>query len=137
MFQALYKDETDEKDHILKKFLLEYSCFITLYQFLLYNKVNQLYVYIYPLFFGFPSPLGHHRALEFPVLYGSSHQLSILYIVSIVYIYWEIGIDINSLQLSNQQRKQTDKISFLIQYEAESGKGKNIYIKFNVTKSAQ
>ena len=31
MFQALYKDETDEKDHILKKFLLEYSCFITLY----------------------------------------------------------------------------------------------------------
>ena len=28
--------------------LLEYNCFIMLCQFLLYNKVNQLYVYIYP-----------------------------------------------------------------------------------------
>ena len=33
-------------------------------QFLLYSKVNQLYVHIYPLFFGFPSHLGHHRALN-------------------------------------------------------------------------
>ena len=33
-------------------------------QFLLYSEVNQLYVYIYPLFFGFPSHLGHHRALS-------------------------------------------------------------------------
>ena len=32
--------------------------------FLLYSKVNQLYVYIYPLFFGFPSHLGHHRSLS-------------------------------------------------------------------------
>ena len=28
--------------------LLEYTCFTMLCQFLLYNKVNQLYVYIYP-----------------------------------------------------------------------------------------
>ena len=28
--------------------LLEYNCFTMLCQFLLYNKVNQLYVYIYP-----------------------------------------------------------------------------------------
>ena len=42
-----------------------FNCFTMLYSFLLYNKVNQLYVYIYPL----PSPpdsphppcLGHHR----------------------------------------------------------------------------
>ena len=33
-------------------------------QFLLYIKVNHLYVYIYPLFFRFPSHLGHHRALS-------------------------------------------------------------------------
>ena len=33
-------------------------------QFLLYSKVNQLYVYIYPLFFGFSSHLGHHSALS-------------------------------------------------------------------------
>ena len=32
-------------------------------QFLLYSKVNQLYRYISPLSFGFPS-LGHHRALS-------------------------------------------------------------------------
>ena len=30
--------------------------------FLLYCKVNQLYVYIYPSLFGFPSHLSHHRA---------------------------------------------------------------------------
>ena len=35
-----------------------------LYQFLLYSKVNQLYEYIYPLFFRFPSHLGHHRSLS-------------------------------------------------------------------------
>ena len=29
-------------------FLLEYNCFIMVCQFLLYNKVNQLYIYIYP-----------------------------------------------------------------------------------------
>ena len=45
-------------------FLLEYSCFTILCQFLLYSKVNQLYIYIYSLFFGFPSYLGHHRALS-------------------------------------------------------------------------
>ena len=35
-----------------------------LFQFLLYSKVNQLYIYTYPLFFGFPCHLGHHRALS-------------------------------------------------------------------------
>ena len=34
-------------------------------EFLLYNKVNQLDIYIYiPNFFLFPSLLGHHRALS-------------------------------------------------------------------------
>ena len=36
--------------------------FTMLCQFLLYSKVNQLYVYIYPLFYAFPSHSGHHRA---------------------------------------------------------------------------
>ena len=44
------------------KILLEYSYFTT-YYFLLYNKLNQLYVYIYPLLLGFSSHIGHHRAL--------------------------------------------------------------------------
>ena len=32
--------------------------------FLLYSKRNHSYVYIYPLFFIFPSHLGHHRTLS-------------------------------------------------------------------------
>ena len=38
-----------------------HSCFTMLYQFLLYSKVNQLYVYIYALFFRFPFHLGYSR----------------------------------------------------------------------------
>ena len=42
-----------------------------LWQFLLYSKVKQPQVYIYPLFPVFPSQLGHHSAgVEFPVLYS-------------------------------------------------------------------
>ena len=41
-----------------------YSCFTVLCWFLLYSKVNQPYVYTYPLFFGFLFHLGHHRALS-------------------------------------------------------------------------
>ena len=32
--------------------------------FLLFSKVNQPYVYLYHLFFGFPSCVGYHRALS-------------------------------------------------------------------------
>ena len=45
-------------------FKLEYNCFTLLCQFLLYCKVNQPCVYMYPLSFGFPSHLGHHRTLS-------------------------------------------------------------------------
>ena len=52
-------------------FLLRYNCFTILCLFLLYNKMNQLYVYKYPLVPGSPSypiahttHLGHHRALS-------------------------------------------------------------------------
>ena len=45
-------------------FFIDYSCFTMLCQFLLYSKVNQPHVYIYPLFLGFHSHLGHHRALN-------------------------------------------------------------------------
>ena len=62
---AITKHETDSYYVIIFiKFLLEYSCFTILCQFILYSKVNQLCVYIYPLFFGFPSHLGYHRALS-------------------------------------------------------------------------
>ena len=52
--------------------LLEYNCFTMVRQFLLYNKGNQLYIYIYPhipslLRFPpshppYPIPLGGHKA---------------------------------------------------------------------------
>ena len=48
---------------------LVYNCFTMLCEFLLYNEVNQLYVYIYPhppplgpfSYSAHPTPLGHHR----------------------------------------------------------------------------
>ena len=49
---------------IFKKFLLAYSRFTMLCYFLLYSKVNQFYVYIYPLFFRFFFHIGHYRVLR-------------------------------------------------------------------------
>ena len=48
----------------LKNFYLCVMGFTMLGWFLPYSEVNQLHVYIYPLFFGFPAHLGHHRALS-------------------------------------------------------------------------
>ena len=54
--------------------LLEYNCFTMVCQFLLYNKVNQLYIYIYPHISSllrlppshppYPTPLGGHKTLS-------------------------------------------------------------------------
>ena len=51
--------------------LLEYNCFTMVCYFLLYNKVNQLYIYIYPRISSilhlppsrppYPTPLGGHK----------------------------------------------------------------------------
>ena len=56
-------------------------------QFLLYCTVTQPYVYIYPLLFGFPPHLGNHRALSRVPCAVGSHQLAILYLLSIECIY--------------------------------------------------
>ena len=74
--------------------LLEYNCFTMLCQLLLYNKVNQLYVYIYPhissLLHHPPPSLSHPfrwtQSMELISLcyVAASHQLPILYLV--VYI---------------------------------------------------
>ena len=50
-------------------FKLEYDCLTMLCWFLLYNKMNQLYVYIHPSLLYLlpalhPTPLCHHRALS-------------------------------------------------------------------------
>ena len=71
--------------------LLEYNCFTILCQFLLHNKVNQLYVYTYPhipSLFHLPptlpiSPLQlvrKHRA-DLPCYAAASRQLSNLHLV--------------------------------------------------------
>ena len=58
-------------------FLLEYSSFTVLYQFLLYIKMNQWYAYIDPFPLGMPSHLGQHRALcRGPCTFLSSHFLN-------------------------------------------------------------
>ena len=74
--------------------LLEYNCFTMLCQFLLYNKVNQLYVYIYPhipsLCASLPPSLSHPSRWSqstklISLCYAAaSHQLSVLHLV--VYI---------------------------------------------------
>ena len=46
--------------------LLEYNCFTMMCQFLLYNKVNQLYIYIYP---HIPSLLRLPPTLPIPPFY--------------------------------------------------------------------
>ena len=75
-----------------KNFYLEDNCFM-MYQFLLYNNMNQLHVYTYSLSFEpsscspHPTPLGHHRHLvELPVLH-SSFPLAIYFTHGSVYIW--------------------------------------------------
>ena len=70
--------------HQLKKKLLEFSWVTVLCWFLLYSKVNQQYMYICPLFLGFPSHLGHHGALRrLPCAIQSRY-------ISDAYSFWSI-----------------------------------------------
>ena len=91
----MLSDEKNSKGYVLYLcnilFLkLEYSCFTMFCQFLLYNRVNQLYVHIYPLPLGPPSP--HHppshpsrssQSTELSSLCytAGTHQLSVLHMV--------------------------------------------------------
>ena len=47
---------------------LEYSWLIMLCYFLLYSKVNQLHIFMYPFFFRFFSHMGHYGSIEYTVL---------------------------------------------------------------------
>ena len=58
--------------------------------FLLYSKVNQLCVYIYPLSFQFPSHLGHHRASSRVPYAIQQILISYLFIHSINSVYMSI-----------------------------------------------
>ena len=82
-----------EMRQFFKTFLLGYNCFTMLCQFLLYNKVNRLYAYIYPHILPpciLPPSLSHpsrwSQSTELISLCytAASHQLSILHLV--VYI---------------------------------------------------
>ena len=52
-------------------------------QFLLYSEVTEPRIYIYPLFLGFPSYLGHHRAFNRVLCPYSKFSLVIYFIHSI------------------------------------------------------
>ena len=74
--------------YFLKLIVIAIQLLYKLYQFLLYIKVNQLYVYIYPLFswicFTFRSPQSTEQiSLCYTV---ASLQLSVLQIVSLVFM---------------------------------------------------
>ena len=69
------------------------------WQFLLYSKVNQLYVFIHPLFFGFPSHLGHHRALS-RVPWAIQQVLISYLFYTIVYIYLNPSLQIHPISPS-------------------------------------
>ena len=61
--------------------LLEYNCFTMVYQFLLYNKVNQLYVYIYPI--SPPSSVSLPPSLPHPSRWSQSTELiSLCYVAA-------------------------------------------------------
>ena len=67
--------------------LLEYNCFTMVCQFLLYNKVNQLYICIYPPISSLLRLLPSHPPYPTPLSLcyaAASHQLWVLHLV--VYI---------------------------------------------------
>ena len=68
---------------------MDYNCFTMLCQFLLYNKVNQLYLYIYLFFFNFlPIQVTTEHLIEFPVLYSRfSLTIYLTHSQSIAYVY--------------------------------------------------
>ena len=75
-------------------FLLRYNCFTMQCQFMLYNKVNQLYVYIYPISWIFPPTSHPSRSPQSTKLSSlrytaGSHQLSVFHMV--VYIYQSLS----------------------------------------------
>ena len=80
-----------------------HSCVTILCSFLLYSKANQLYIHTYPVFFGFPSHLGHNRALNRVPRAISRFSLVTYFIHSSVYmsipIFQIIPLPINSLHL--------------------------------------
>ena len=65
-------------------------------QLLLYSKVSQLYKYTQLLFLGFPSHLGHHRALSSLRYTVSPHQSLILYILLFGILYIVVSMSIPS-----------------------------------------
>ena len=87
--------------------LLEYNCFTMVCQFLLHNKMNQLYIYICPHISSFlrlpptlPIPplqvVTKHRA-DLPVLATASRQLLVLHLV--VYICQCYSLTLSQLTL--------------------------------------
>ena len=55
--------------------------------FLLYSKMNQTRIHLYPLSFEPPSLSGHHRELEFPVIYSMfSVVIHLIHSINSIYV---------------------------------------------------
>ena len=81
--------------------LLEYNCFIIFCQFLLYNKVNQLYIYIHP---HIPSLLYLPHTLPIPpfqVVTKHRADLPVLRSCFLLAIYFTFGSIYKSMPLSH------------------------------------
>ena len=83
----MYYSPKSSRNGLRVVFFLEYSCFPMLCSFLLHGKVIS-YLYIHPLFPGFPSHLSRHTAPSRVSLCCAvgSHQLSVSYVAAIVHI---------------------------------------------------
>ena len=85
-------------------FLLEYNCFTMVCQFLLYNKVNQLYIYIYP---HICSPFHLPPTLPIPPFQlVTKHQadlpvLCYCFLLAIYYTFGSVYMSIYTLPLSH------------------------------------
>ena len=79
---------------------MAYSYYTMLCYFLLYS--NQLHIYIYPLVLGFPSHLGHHRALSRAPVLSSRFSLVTYFIHSINSVHMSIPVSQFILPLPTQ-----------------------------------
>ena len=97
------REHMEYKQNFFLTSLLEYNCFTMLCQFLLYNKVNQLYVYIYP---HIPSLLHLPPTLPIPALQVDTKHLADLPVLCSCFplaIYLTFGSKIDSYYFTSSQ----------------------------------
>ena len=85
-----------------KKISLEFHCFTMLVYFLLDIKVNQLHIYIYPIFYGFPPHSGHHQALSGVTCVLQQVLISFLFYVHVCSLASVVSDSLRQMQSSKE-----------------------------------